>query len=79
MTGGYRGSADDNRHLAEFCAEKRLAMGVGSQRQALENERFARSFSIVREVSKDIPVFGNIGAAEVARMQDLLHSSVLRT
>ncbi len=71
MTGGYREALTINRHLAEFCAEKRLAMGVGSQRQALENEKFARSFSIVREVSKDIPVFGNIGAAEVARLQDI--------
>ena len=71
MTGGYREALTINRHLAEFCAEKRLAMGVGSQRQVLESERFVRSFSIVREVSEDIPIFGNIGAAEVARMQDL--------
>ena len=71
MTGGYREALTINRQLAEFCAEKRLAMGVGSQRQALESGRFVRSFSIVREVSKDIPVFGNIGAAEVARMQDI--------
>jgi isopentenyl-diphosphate delta-isomerase len=46
-------------------------MGVGSQRQVLDNEMFARSFSVVREISKDIPLFGNIGAAEVARMKEL--------
>jgi isopentenyl-diphosphate Delta-isomerase len=71
MTGGYGEALTINRHLAEFCAEKRLAMGVGSQRQVLDNDMFARSFSIVREISKDIPLFGNIGAAEVARMKEL--------
>ena len=71
MTGGYGEALTINRHLAEFCAEKRLAMGVGSQRQVLDNEMFARSFSVVREISKDIPLFGNIGAAEVARMKEL--------
>jgi isopentenyl-diphosphate delta-isomerase len=71
MTGGYEGALTINRRLAEFCAEKRLPMGVGSQRQMLENGRFIRSFSVVREVSKDIVVVGNIGAAEIVRMRDL--------
>ena len=45
-------------------------MGVGSQRQALEDARYHRSFSVVREVAPGIPVVGNIGAAEVAAMKD---------
>lgn len=76
MTGGYEDAARINRGLAEVCAEKQLAMGVGSQRQAIENSTFHRTFSIVREVAHDIPIFGNVGAAEVARMKDA--SSVLR-
>ncbi|MBI4429574.1 MAG: type 2 isopentenyl-diphosphate Delta-isomerase [Ignavibacteriales bacterium] len=70
MTGGYKDAQRINRHLAEVCAEKRLAMGVGSQRQAMEDSTYHRSFSVVREVAKDIPVFGNIGAAEVAQLKD---------
>jgi isopentenyl-diphosphate Delta-isomerase len=70
MTGGYTEALHINKNLAELCASRGMAMGVGSQRQALESDRFHRSFSIVREVAPDIPVVGNIGAAEVARMQD---------
>ncbi|MCI0707799.1 MAG: type 2 isopentenyl-diphosphate Delta-isomerase [Ignavibacteriae bacterium] len=73
MTGGYADAARINRGLAEACAEKGLAMGVGSQRQAIENSTFHRTFSIVREVAPDIAVFGNIGAAEVAKLKDATH------
>ena len=71
MTGGYQDATRINRHLAEVCAEKHLAMGVGSQRQAIEDTAFHRSFSVVREVAPDIPVFGNIGGAEVAKLKDI--------
>jgi isopentenyl-diphosphate delta-isomerase len=70
MTGGYEDAARINRLLAEVCAEKQLAMGVGSQRQAIQETKFHRSFSVVREVAPDIPVFGNIGGAEVAKLKD---------
>ena len=70
MTGGYKDAVRINRGLAEVCAERKLAMGVGSQRQAIEDTTHHRSYSVVREVAKDIPVFGNIGAAEVARLKD---------
>ena len=70
MTGGYKDALRINRQLAEVCAEKQLAMGVGSQRQAMEDPTYHRTFSVVREVAKEIPVFGNIGAAEVAQLKD---------
>jgi isopentenyl-diphosphate delta-isomerase len=70
MTGGYGEAERINRHLAEVCAARGLAMGVGSQRQAMESEAFHHTFSVVREVAPGIPVFGNIGAAEVARLTD---------
>jgi len=49
---------------------------VGSQRQALEDNQYHHSFSVVREIARDIPVFGNIGAAEVAKLRDV--SAILR-
>lgn len=69
MTGGYPGALSINRRLAEVCEEACIPMGVGSQRQALEDPRYHRTFRVVREVAPTIPVMGNIGAAEVARMQ----------
>ena len=71
MTGGYPEAEKINRTLAEACEEFRLAMGVGSQRQALEDSRYHRSFSVVRGAAPHIPIVGNIGAPEIAAMKDL--------
>jgi len=70
MTGGYAEAMRINRRLAEVCAEKGIAMGVGSQRQAMEDTTYHRTFSVVREAAPNIPVIGNIGAAEVAKLDD---------
>ncbi|HTO94145.1 MAG TPA: type 2 isopentenyl-diphosphate Delta-isomerase [Bacteroidota bacterium] len=70
MTGGYARALALNRGLASVCESERIALGVGSQRQALENSDYHRTFSVVREAAPTIPVVGNIGAAEVARMKD---------
>ena len=69
MTGGYPDAKRINRILAEACEECRVAMGVGSQRQALQNTAFHSSFSVVRKAAPTIPIIGNIGAAEVAKMK----------
>lgn len=45
-------------------------MGVGSQRQALEDSSYHATFSVVREAAPTIPLVGNIGAAEVAQLRD---------
>jgi len=66
MTGGYGRAEFINSSLAEFCKGKNIGMGVGSQRQALENADYLESFNIVRTVAKDIFVMSNIGAAQVA-------------
>jgi isopentenyl-diphosphate delta-isomerase len=76
MTGGYDGAKRINKNLAEVCEERGIAMGVGSQRQALDDPTFRSSFSVVREVAPTIPIVGNIGAAEVAQFKDI--SSVQR-
>ena len=70
MTGGYARALALNRGLASVCEAQKIALGVGSQRQALENTAYHRTFSVVREAAPTIPVVGNIGAAEVARMKD---------
>lgn len=71
MTGGYADAKRINRQLAEVCQEHGVAMGVGSQRQALEETTYHSSFSVVREVAPTIPIIGNIGAAEVAMLVDI--------
>ena len=70
MTGGYADAKRINKNLAEVCEEHGVAMGVGSQRQALEDTTYHSSFSIAREAAPTIPIVGNIGAAEVAKLTD---------
>lgn len=76
MTGGYNEAEKINRELAEICEELHLAMGVGSQRQAMENKQFHTSFSVARRSAPSIPLIGNIGAPEVAMLKDV--SPILR-
>jgi len=71
MTGGYRDAERINRGLAEACARHGLAMGVGSQRQAMEQRDHHSSYSVVRKAAPQIPIIGNIGAAEVAGLKDV--------
>ncbi|MGD0337496.1 MAG: type 2 isopentenyl-diphosphate Delta-isomerase [Bacteroidota bacterium] len=71
MTGGYHDAERLNRGLAEACQAKNIAMGVGSQRQAMESDLFHSSYRVVREVAPSIPLIGNIGAVEVASLTDV--------
>jgi isopentenyl-diphosphate Delta-isomerase len=68
MTGGYAGAARINRKLAEVCQAEKIALGVGSQRQTSENRDHLDTFRIVRKTAPDIPIVGNIGASQIARM-----------
>ncbi len=63
MTGGTRHAGDLNRRLAEAAQECGIAMGVGSQRAALEHPEQADSFK-VRAAAPDILLFANIGAVQ---------------
>ncbi len=63
MTGGGRRAREINEVLAKAASEYGLAMGVGSQRAALENGEHLDSYSLMKEY--DIPlVIGNIGAPQ---------------
>lgn len=66
MTGGYNGATEVNAVLAEACEALNIPLGIGSMRQALESEAHRESFSVVRRIAPSIPIFANIGGAEVA-------------
>jgi len=70
MTGGYADALEINAGLAEAAAEEGVALSVGSQRQILENDDFLKSYRIVRDKAPDGLIIGNLGAVEVARMDD---------
>jgi isopentenyl-diphosphate delta-isomerase len=64
MTGGTPEAAAINRILAEAAQEMGIAMGVGSQRVAIEQPELASTFQ-VREVAPNILLFANLGAIQL--------------
>lgn len=64
MTGGMERGAEINRRLAAAAQATGCAMGVGSQRAAIEDPTLAASFT-VRDIAPDILLFANLGAVQL--------------
>ncbi len=64
MTGGLPEAEKVNRNLSEAAQECRVAMGVGSQRAALEHPELVRTFK-VRDIAPDVLMFANLGAVQL--------------
>ena len=64
MTGGTAEAGRINHNLAEAAQAAGLAMGVGSQRAALEAPEVAETFR-VRKYAPDILLFANLGAVQL--------------
>lgn len=76
ITGGFEAAEGINEKLARVCQKVKIGLGLGSQRQVLENSNYLRSFSIVRETAPEIPIVSNIGAAQI--VQDFNLSAIKR-
>ena len=64
MTGGTPQAKTINFRLAEIAQRYQLAMGVGSQRVAVENPQVGDTFA-VRSLAPDILLFANLGAVQL--------------
>jgi isopentenyl-diphosphate Delta-isomerase len=64
MTGGTDAARALNRTLAEAAQATGIAMGLGSQRAALEDPSLAATFQ-VRSVAPDVLIFANLGAVQL--------------
>lgn len=85
MTGGTEQARLINYRLAEIAQHYRLAMGVGSQRVAIEKPEVGHTFAI-RTLAPDALLFANLGAVqlnyrygleECQRAVDLLEADAL--
>jgi isopentenyl-diphosphate delta-isomerase len=64
MTGGTEKAFQINQILAEAAQSNRIAMGVGSQRAAIEDPSIEYSFKI-RSIARDALLFANLGAIQL--------------
>lgn len=64
MTGGTDLAYRINQNLAEAAQANNIAMGLGSQRAAIENPDLAYSYR-VRNLAPDILLFANVGAVQL--------------
>jgi isopentenyl-diphosphate delta-isomerase len=64
MTGGTDEAQQFNLALAEAAQASGIAMGLGSQRAAIEEESLAATFN-VRKVAPNILLFANLGAVQL--------------
>lgn len=71
MTGGTSEAENINAQLAVAAQELNIPIGVGSQRQALENNQQMKSYLAVRKNAPTVPVLGNLGAAQIVQLQNL--------
>ncbi len=72
MTGGTDEATRINRNLARGAEEARVAVGVGSQRKALEDPSTAESFR-VRPFAPSVPLLANLGAVQLNYGYGLAH------
>ncbi len=63
MTGGHPATAEINEKLALLASKAGIALGIGSQRAFIENRsgEVLKTYRVVRDIAKDVPVIGNIG------------------
>jgi isopentenyl-diphosphate delta-isomerase len=64
MTGGTEQAALINRRLAQAAQETGVAMGLGSQRAAIEEPTLSSTFK-VRSLAPGVPLFANLGAIQL--------------
>ncbi|WP_138500717.1 type 2 isopentenyl-diphosphate Delta-isomerase [Nostoc sp. PA-18-2419] len=85
MTGGTEQAGIINQRLAEVAQHYKIAMGVGSQRIAVEKPQVADTFA-VRKYAPDVLLFANLGAvqlnykyglAQCLRVVDILEADAL--
>ncbi len=65
MTGGTEEAAEINARLAQAAQETGIAMGLGSQRAAIENPAQAETFSAARKAAPNAMLFANLGAVQL--------------
>lgn len=65
MTGGTEHGITINTNLAKAAEQEKVALGVGSQRIALEKPEALKTFAVIRQHAPTAFVFANMGAVQL--------------
>jgi len=65
MTGGVKGTEKINKALAELASKYKIPMSCGSEKAAIKDPEIRYTYRIIRNVSSDIYLIGNIGAHDL--------------
>lgn len=65
MTGGTELANTINHNLARACKDFGIGMGLGSCRSLLYDDTFLKDFDVRSEIGDDLPLFANLGVAQV--------------
>jgi isopentenyl-diphosphate delta-isomerase len=78
MTGGTSEAENINARLSLAANKLNIPLGVGSQRQALENKTYHNTYKAIRKNAPSVPILGNIGATQVVGMSSFDSIKFLR-
>lgn len=67
MTGGHESATEINRNLARAAERVGVAIGVGSQRAAIENPDLGHTYSVVAEEAPSVLKIANVGGPQLVR------------
>lgn len=79
MTGGTEMAYMINRRLAQTCAKFGLGMGLGSCRPLLESTDRLKDFDVRDIIGPDLPLFANLGIAQIEYLLDQGSMESIRT
>lgn len=74
MTGGFRGAVKINKMLGRIAEKHKVAIGVGSQRSALESlddKEIVESYAVVRQEAPSVPILANIGVPQLLKERNI--------
>lgn len=78
MTGGNPRSGTINRNLAMACSEFGMGMGLGSCRMLLDGDTYFSDFNVRPIIGDDVPLFANLGIAQIEQMVEKNKTDELR-
>ncbi len=78
MTGGSALAGRINENLARACKDFGIGMGLGSCRQLLYSDQYFSDFDVRKWVGDDLPLYANLGVAQVEKMIDRKETGQIR-